>query len=77
MFEGVVIDVSYSTFVPLVFSAIFYASNGDNYISYTDALFVCVSSATVTGLSTIDLSALTAWQQSLAFILMFMGSPVS
>lgn len=68
---------SHSTFVPLIFSAIFYASNGDNYVSYTDALFICVSSATVTGLTTIDLSSLTSWQQFLTFVLMFFGSPVS
>ncbi|KAF9782414.1 cation transport protein-domain-containing protein [Thelephora terrestris] len=64
------------TFVPLIFSAIFYASNGTNYVSYTDALFICVSSATVTGLATIDLSMLTTWQQCIAFILMFLGSPI-
>ena len=66
-----------STFVPLIFSAVFYASNGENYVSYPDALFLCVSAATVTGLATIDLSLLTAWQQVILFIQMFLGSPVS
>lgn len=75
--DETLIDSLHSTFVPLVFSAIFYASNGENYVSYTDALFICVSSATVTGLATIDLSSLTIWQQVLTFILMFLGSPVS
>lgn len=67
----------HSTFVPLIFSAILYASNGENYVSYPDALFLCVSAATVTGLATIDLSSMTAWQQIILFILMFFGSPVS
>ncbi|KAF9650993.1 TrkH-domain-containing protein [Thelephora ganbajun] len=64
------------TFVPLVFSAILYTSNGENYVSYIDALFVCVSAATVTGLTSIDLSALTTWQQFILFIQMFLGSPI-
>jgi hypothetical protein len=42
-----------STFTPLIFSAIFYASNGDYHISYIDALFNCVSAMTVCGLATV------------------------
>lgn len=66
----------YSTFTPLIASAIFYASNGDTHISYIDALFNCVSAVTVCGLATVDLSSLTAWQQVILFLLMCMGSPV-
>ena len=36
-----------SIFTPLIFSAIFYASNGDIHISYIDALFNCISSICV------------------------------
>lgn len=64
------------TFLPLIFSAIFYASNGEFHISYIDALFNCISAMTVTGLATIDLSTLTPWQQTIMFIQMCLGSPV-
>ncbi|TFK74624.1 TrkH-domain-containing protein [Pluteus cervinus] len=48
------------TFTPLVFSGIFYASNGENHISYIDSLFNCVS----------------AMAQAILFIQMCLGSPV-
>ncbi|KAJ3861901.1 cation transport protein-domain-containing protein [Lentinula novae-zelandiae] len=64
------------TFTPLIFSAIFYASNGRYKISYIDALFNCVSAMTVCGLATLDLSSLTPWQQVILFIQMCLGSPV-
>jgi Trk-type K+ transport system membrane component len=69
--------VPHSTFVPLISAAIFFASNGKTYVSYTDSLFLCVSAATMAGLSTVDLSAVTVWQQFILFILMLSGSPVS
>ncbi|KAF8891820.1 cation transport protein-domain-containing protein [Infundibulicybe gibba] len=64
------------TFTPLIFSAIFYASNGRHHISYIDALFNCVSAMTVCGLATVNLSSLTGWQQVILFIQMCLGSPV-
>lgn len=44
---------------PLVFSIIFYLSNGKYHISYIDSLFLCVTSMTVCGLATVNLSTLT------------------
>ncbi|RDB25358.1 Low-affinity potassium transport protein [Hypsizygus marmoreus] len=70
------IHVMYYIFTPLIFSAIFYASNGKYRISYVDSLFNCVSAMTVCGLVTIDLSALTGWQQAILFIQMCIGTPV-
>ncbi|THV06206.1 hypothetical protein K435DRAFT_773402 [Dendrothele bispora CBS 962.96] len=64
------------TFTPLIFSAIFYASNGQTHISYVDSLFLSVSAMTVCGLATVDLSSLTPWQQVILFIQMCLGSPV-
>ncbi|KAL0072467.1 hypothetical protein AAF712_000230 [Marasmius tenuissimus] len=64
------------TFTPLIFSGIFYASNGQNHISYIDSLFNCVSAMTVCGLATVDLSSLTPWQQAILFIQMCLGTPV-
>lgn len=58
------------TLIPLISSGIFYACNGQYKISYLDSLFLCYSSMTVTGLSTVNLSTLTAWQQAMLFILM-------
>jgi hypothetical protein len=66
-----------STFTPLIFSGIFYASNGRYKISYIDSLFNCVSAMTVCGLATINLSSLTGFQQALLFFLMCIGNPVS
>ncbi|KAH8828423.1 cation transport protein-domain-containing protein [Flagelloscypha sp. PMI_526] len=58
----------FMTFTPLFFSAISYASNGDNHIDYVDHLFNCVSAMTVCGLAVNDLSLLTPWQQVILFI---------
>ena len=58
------------TFIPLIFSGIFYASNGRYHVNYLDALFLCYSAMTVTGLSTIDLSTITGWQQAILHFLM-------
>ncbi|KAI0036137.1 cation transport protein-domain-containing protein [Vararia minispora EC-137] len=70
------IHALYFTFMPLIFAAIFYASNGDTHISYIDALFNSVSSICVCGLATVDLSSLTPWQQALLFIQMCIGNPI-
>ncbi|KAG7091120.1 hypothetical protein E1B28_010174 [Marasmius oreades] len=70
------VHILFFTFTPLIFSGIFYASNGQNHISYVDSLFNCVSAMTVCGLATVDLSSLTPWQQVILFIQMCLGSPV-
>ena len=48
------------TFIPLIFSGIFYASNGRFRVSFLDSMFLCYSAMTVTGLSTVNLSTITA-----------------
>jgi hypothetical protein len=65
-----------STFTPLIFSGIFYASNGRFHIAYIDALFNSVSAMAVCGLASVDLSSLTGWQQAILFIQMCIGNPV-
>ncbi|KAG6902774.1 hypothetical protein C0995_011922 [Termitomyces sp. Mi166 len=70
------VHVMYYVFTPLIFSAIFYASNGRYHIPYIDALFNCVSAMTVCGLTTVNLSMLTGWQQTILFILMCLGNPI-
>ncbi|KAK0454525.1 cation transport protein-domain-containing protein [Armillaria borealis] len=70
------IHLLFFAFTPLIFSGIFYASNGRHHISYIDSLFNCVSAMTVCGLATVDLSSLTPWQQVILFIQMCLGSPV-
>ena len=66
-----------STVIPLIFSAIFYASNGRYHVAFIDALFNCFSSMCVCGLVTVNLSSLTKWQQVILFIQMQIGHPVS
>ncbi|KAF8509485.1 cation transport protein-domain-containing protein [Gautieria morchelliformis] len=61
------------TCIPLVLSSIFYGSNGEFHVSYLDSLFLCYSAMTVTGLSTVNLSTTTAWQQVILYLLMIMG----
>ena len=70
------IILSLSTFTPLICSGIFYASNGRFHIAYIDALFNSVSAMAVCGLATVDLSSLTAWQQTILFVQMCFGNPV-
>jgi len=58
------------TFIPVIFSCIFYASNGRFHVSFLDSMFLCYSAMTVTGLSTVNLSTITGWQQAILYILM-------
>ncbi|KAK7687989.1 hypothetical protein QCA50_008359 [Cerrena zonata] len=60
--------------VPLISSVIFWAANGRFHVRYIDALFVCYSALTVTGLSTINLSTCTVFQQAILFFLMCIGN---
>ncbi|GAA5966621.1 hypothetical protein JCM3765_005678 [Sporobolomyces pararoseus] len=65
------------TFIPLIASGIFYASNGpspQNQIAYIDCLFLCFSAMTVCGLTTALFANLTVWQQVILFFLMTTGS---
>ncbi|PPQ63028.1 hypothetical protein CVT24_005974, partial [Panaeolus cyanescens] len=66
-----------STLTPLIFSVIFYLSNGRYKVAYIDALFNCVSAMAVCGLATINLSELTPFQQAILFFLMSIGSPIT
>ncbi|KAH9006185.1 cation transport protein-domain-containing protein [Lactarius hatsudake] len=70
------LHILYFTFTPLIFSGIFYASNGRFHIAYIDALFNSVSAMAVCGLASVDLSSLTAWQQTILFVQMCIGNPV-
>ncbi|KAH9067652.1 cation transport protein-domain-containing protein [Lactarius vividus] len=70
------LHILYFTFTPLIFSGIFYASNGRFHIAYIDALFNSVSAMAVCGLTSVDLSSLTAWQQTILFVQMCLGNPV-
>ncbi|RPD81556.1 TrkH-domain-containing protein [Lentinus tigrinus ALCF2SS1-7] len=62
------------TLTPLVAAAIFYAVNGEFHIPFIDALFLCYSALTVTGLSTVNLSTLTVFQQVILLVLMAVGN---
>ena len=65
-----------STLVPVIAAGILSASNGAFSVKYIDALFLCVSGMTGTGLITVDLSALTPWQQVIVVFVSLVGSPV-
>lgn len=70
------VHILYFTFTPLLFSVIFYLSNGSVKISYIDSLFNCVSAMAVCGLASVDLSSLTSWQQVILFLQMSIGNPI-
>ncbi|KAG8931124.1 low affinity potassium transporter [Tulasnella sp. 417] len=59
---------------PIFWSIIFYVSSGQYPVSYIDSLFLCTSAHTVTGLSTVNLSTLTGFQQAILFYLMCIGN---
>ncbi|TFK88517.1 TrkH-domain-containing protein [Polyporus arcularius HHB13444] len=62
------------TLTPLVAAGIFYGVNGEFHIPFIDALFLCYSALTVTGLSTVNLSTLTVFQQAILLVLMAIGN---
>lgn len=66
-----------SAVIPLLSALILWLSNGEFKIPFIDVLFVCISAATGTGLSTVDLSSMTAWQQTILVIVELGGNPVS
>lgn len=77
------VHVLYFIFTILLTSVILWGSgangNSDNEdarfpLSYIDALFLCTSAMTNTGLNTVNLSSITAFQQSILFVLMLMGN---
>jgi hypothetical protein len=45
-------------------------------VAFIDALFLCYSALTVTGLSTVNLSTLTVFQQAILYVLMGVGNVV-
>jgi hypothetical protein len=59
---------SISTLVPIIDAGVLCASSTTFSIKYIDSLFICVSGLTGTGLATVDLSALTPWQQVIIVI---------
>ncbi|KAF9529697.1 cation transport protein-domain-containing protein [Crepidotus variabilis] len=71
------VHLLFFTFAPILFSIIFYSSNGRYKISYVDSLFNCVSAMMVCGLATVDLSTLTPFQQVLLFVQMCIGNQVA
>lgn len=77
------VHVLYFIFTILLTSVILWGSgaNGNSKdedalfpLSFIDALFLCTSAMTNTGLNTVNLSSITAFQQSILFILMLFGN---
>ena len=64
----------YFVFVILLTSVIFWGSNTSSYpVAYEDALMLCASAMTNTGLDPVNLGNLNAYQQSILFVLMALG----
>ncbi|KAH8669127.1 cation transport protein-domain-containing protein [Xylariales sp. PMI_506] len=72
--------LAYFVVTIIVSSAVLYGANptsadgvGDARMSYIDAFFLAASTMTTTGLNTINLNAMTGYQQSVLFVLMLLG----
>ncbi|RSM10102.1 hypothetical protein CEP52_003799 [Fusarium oligoseptatum] len=73
----ITIHYAYFIVVCLISSVIFWrSSDSTSPISYTDSLFLVVSAMTEAGLNTVNLSALTTWQQTILFLLIMLGSTI-
>lgn len=73
----ITIHYAYFIVVCLISSVIFWRSSDvTSPVSYTDSLFLVVSAMTEAGLNTVNLSALTTWQQTILFLLIMLGSTI-
>lgn len=73
----ITIHYAYFIIVCLISSVIFWRSSDvASPVSYTDSLFLVVSAMTEAGLNTVNLSALTTWQQTILFLLIMLGSTI-
>ncbi|KAJ7863239.1 potassium transporter [Mycena leptocephala] len=71
------------TIIPLIAAGIFYGCNGRFHVSFLDSLFIwyvisglfmiCLSANANVGLTTVNLSTTTPWQQVILYILMVIG----
>ncbi|TQW11907.1 cation transporter [Cordyceps javanica] len=73
----ITIHYAYFVVVCLLGSVVFWASSSPRgSISYVDSLFVVVSAMTEAGLNTVNLSAMTGWQQTILFLLIMLGGTI-
>ncbi|KAK2042668.1 TrkH-domain-containing protein [Colletotrichum somersetense] len=73
------ITLHYAYFIgtTLLASVVFYVSSSPHgSIGYVDSLFLVVSAMTEAGLNTVNLSAMTVWQQVMLWLLIIVGSSV-
>ena len=73
------ITLHYAYFIVtcMIASVIFWgASTGPTDVRYIDALFLCVSAMTLSGLGSINLSIINTFQQIMLFVLIMIGSAI-
>ncbi|KAL4909920.1 hypothetical protein BDW74DRAFT_45729 [Aspergillus multicolor] len=76
-FNFLTLHYAYFIIVSLISSLIFWgASNPSRSVWYTDALFMCVSAITGTGLNSVEASTLTTFQQVVMFVLLMLGHAI-
>lgn len=72
------LHIRYFVVTILISSIIIYCSGGNEQahfrLRYIDALFLCASAMTCTGMNTVNLSSLTAFQQAVLFVLILAGN---
>ncbi|KAK7520474.1 cation transport protein-domain-containing protein [Phyllosticta citriasiana] len=73
----ITIHYAYFLFTCLLSAIIFWgASTPAKSVNFTDAIFLCVSAMTLTGLNTVNLSELNTFQQFMLFFLIVIGSGI-
>ncbi|KAL4977003.1 cation transport protein-domain-containing protein [Aspergillus desertorum] len=76
-FNFLTVHYAYFIIISLISSLIFWGtSNPSRSVSYTDALFMCVSAVTGTGLNSVEESTLTTFQQVVIFVLLMLGHAI-
>ncbi|KAL4809291.1 cation transport protein-domain-containing protein [Aspergillus unguis] len=76
-FNFLTLHYAYFIIVSLISSLVFWgASNPARSVSYTDALFQCVSAITGTGLNSVAASTFSTFQQVIIFMLLMLGHSI-
>ncbi|CAG8080878.1 unnamed protein product [Penicillium salamii] len=73
--NSLTLHYAYFVLTPMIVSVIYYATHKDD-LRYVDALFMCFSAVTGTGIDVVDVSSQNSIQQGLLFALIIMGHAI-
>ncbi|KAJ5325339.1 uncharacterized protein N7506_008441 [Penicillium brevicompactum] len=67
---------AYFILTPMIVSVIYYTATHNGDLHYVDALFMCFSAITGTGIDVVDVSSQTSFQQGILFALIVVGHAI-